>query len=187
MLEEKAFQQRLQRIEVLIERLEEAGDPSLRACAKDLVRLIMELHGGGLEQMIQIVSQTGDAAQHIIGRFDRHDLVRSLLLLHGLHPLDFEARVRRALEKVGPSLHTHGARVELLSVTDGVVRLQLLGSLKGCGAPGVKAALEEAIYAAAPDLSELVVEAETEAASSAFVPLTSLLNHSIAGRGSERP
>jgi Fe-S cluster biogenesis protein NfuA len=188
MVEEKAFQQRIQQIERLIAKLDEAGDLGLRSCAKDLVGLIMDLHGTGLERMMSMISQTGEAGQRLTERFDRDDLVRSLLLLYGLHPLDFETRVRRAIEKAGPSLSASGARAELLSLTEGVVRVRILGSLKGCGAAGVKATLEDAIYAAAPDLAGLSVEGEAEKPSVAFFPLASLLNPaSNVLRGSGRP
>ena len=181
MVEEKTFQQRIQQIESLIGKLDGTGDPSCRDRAQALVRLILELHGGGMERMMRMISQAGEAGERIIERFDRDDLVRSLLLLHGLHPMDLETRVRKALEKAGPVLSAHGARVDLKSVEGGVIRLQLSGNLKGCGASGVRAALEEAIYEAAPDLSELIVEGGAETASAAFVPLANLLNRPISG------
>src|SRR5690349_16481580 len=99
MLEEKQFQRRIEQIETLIAKLDQSADPELRACAKDLVRLIMDFHGAGLERMMYMISQSGDPGRNIIERFDRDDLVRSLLLLYGLHPVNFEERVRRAIEK----------------------------------------------------------------------------------------
>ncbi len=53
------------------------------------------------------------------------EVVAGLLLLHGLHPLDVETRVRQALESVRPLLRSHGGNVELLEVREGVVRLRL--------------------------------------------------------------
>jgi len=180
MVEEKAFQQRIQQIESLIGKLDAAGDPVHRERAQTLVRLILELHGSGLERMMQMITQAGEAGTRIIERFDHDDLVRSLLLLHGLHPLSFEARVRKALDKAGPALSRHGTRAELISFENGVIRLQLVGNLKACGASGARAALEEAIYEAAPDLSELVVEGGAETHAAAFVPLASLLANPVA-------
>ena len=70
-----------------------------------------------------------------------------LLLLHGLHPLDLEARVRQALDKVRPYLRSHGGNVELLGVDEGVVRLRLEGSCHGCpsSAATMRQTIEEAI------------------------------------------
>jgi hypothetical protein len=50
-------------------------------------------------------------------------LVESLLLLHGLHPLDVDARIQRALERVRPNLGSHAGGVRYLGVTDGVARV----------------------------------------------------------------
>jgi hypothetical protein len=187
MLEDKAFQEQIQQIGELIGKLDGTADPDLRACARDLVRLILDLHGAGLDRVMHLVSQAGEVGEHLKERFDRDDLVRSLLLLHGLHPLDFEARVRRAVDHANASLQLHGVRGELLSLGDGVVRIRLSGG-KGCTATKAKADLEDAIYAAAPDLASLVVEVEAETGSSAFLPLTSLFNHPVTvQRGSDRP
>ena len=186
MPEEKQLQQRIAQIDALIARLDQTGDPELKACARELVQLIMEFHGAGLERMMKIVSQAGEAGQRISDRFDRDNLVRSILLLYGLHPLDFERRVREGVEKAGSALRSHGASVELVSVVNGEIRLRLSGG-KGCGSAGIRAALEEAIYEAAPDLTRLSIE-EAETDSSTFLPLSSLLRQpASAGRGSGQP
>ncbi len=58
--------------------------------------------------------------------------VEGLLLLHDLHPLDVDARIQRALDRVRPYLGSHAGGVEYLGVTDGVARLRLEGSCHGC-------------------------------------------------------
>jgi Fe-S cluster biogenesis protein NfuA len=87
-------------------------------------------------------------------------VVGGLLLLHGLHPLDLEARVLQALDQVRPFLRSHGGNVELLSLTDGVIRLRLQGNCQGCPSSAVtmKQTIEEAILARAPDAIALEVE-----------------------------
>ena len=60
-----------------------------------------------------------------------------------------------------PYLGSHGGDVELLEVTDdGVVRLRLLGSCDGCPSSSVtlKLAVEDAIEAAAPEVTGIEVE-----------------------------
>ncbi len=178
MREERALQQSVHEIEQLIRKVDATGDSGLRETVRKTVQLLMDLHGGALEQMMDIVFQAGEAGQQIIDRFERDDVVRSLLLLYGLHPLDMETRVLRALENLRPSLRAHESSVELLSVSEGIVRLRLDGGATGCGAAAVKSAVEEAIYEAAPDVAELVLEGLAEAPpASAFVPLATLLNH----------
>ena len=87
-----------------------------------------------------------------------------LLLLYGLHPVPLETRVMGALDKVRPYLDSHGGNVELLGVADGVVRLRLQGSCKTCpsSAMTLKLAIEEAVYAAAPDVAAIEAEGVSE-------------------------
>jgi Fe-S cluster biogenesis protein NfuA len=170
------FQKHVQRIEELICEIEEVADAETRARAVELVQSLMEFHGAGLERMMEMVAELGEPGYAAFDNFARDGLVSSLLLLYGLHPLDLEARVRAALERVRPLLATHGGSVELLGVSEGTVRLRLEGSCNGCAssAQTLEATIEEAIYEAAPDLMALEVEGVVEqqrAAPSALVQL----------------
>ena len=160
MHEEKDFQQRIQRVEELVRKIETVADPETRASAIELMQSLMDLHSTGLERMMEITFQNGEAGSQIIDNFARDELVGSLLLLYGLHPLTFEERVMQALDNVRPYLRSHGGNVELISVMDGVVRLRLEGSFNGCGssASTLRQAIEGAIYDAAPDIQTLEVE-----------------------------
>jgi len=94
------------------------------------------------------------------------EVVGSLLLLYGLHPLSLEVRVTQALDKVRPYLDSHGGNVELLNIADGVVQLRMQGSCKSCPSSSLtlKLAIEEAIYAAAPDVVSIEAEGVQEEA-----------------------
>jgi Fe-S cluster biogenesis protein NfuA/nitrite reductase/ring-hydroxylating ferredoxin subunit len=159
-LDKKEFQQRLQKIEALVQTIESAADPNVRASAVELMQSLMELHGAGIERMMEIVFGNGAAGGEIIDRFAGDDLVASLLLLYGLHPLDIETRVMQALDKVRPYLRSHGGNVELIGIADGAARLRLVGSCHGCASSAMtlKLAIEEAIYELAPDVAALEVE-----------------------------
>jgi Fe-S cluster biogenesis protein NfuA/nitrite reductase/ring-hydroxylating ferredoxin subunit len=100
------------------------------------------------------------AGSEVIDRLGEDEMVGSLLLLYGLHPLDIETRILQALDKVRPYLRSHGGNVDLVGVDGGIVRLQLQGSCNGCASSAMtlKLAIEEAIYEAAPDLVALEVE-----------------------------
>jgi Fe-S cluster biogenesis protein NfuA len=78
-----------------------------------------------------------------------------LLIIHGLHPLDLETRLLRALDKVRPYMESHAGTVEFLGLRDGVARLRLKGTCKSC--PSSKVTLElavrKAIEEACPDLT----------------------------------
>jgi Fe-S cluster biogenesis protein NfuA/nitrite reductase/ring-hydroxylating ferredoxin subunit len=129
-----------------------------------LVGVLLDLYGEGLARMMEVVAE-GEERERTFEALAGDELVSHLLLLHGLHPLDVEARVIGALEEVRPYLQSHGGNVELLGVEGGVARLRLQGSCDGCpsSAMTLKLAIEEAIEKAAPDLEGIEAEGVTEA------------------------
>ena len=176
--EREAFQARLARIETLIHEIQATANPALRASMEELVQTLLELHGVGLERMLDIVWEAGDVGEKLIHeRLPDDDLVSSLLLLHGLHPLSLEDRVQQALAKVRPYLQSHGGNVEVVSIIDGVVRLRLQGSCQSCPASSMtlKYAVEDAIYAVAPDVTAVIaVSNEERPKAASFIPLAEL-------------
>lgn len=159
-----ALQKRLARIEELIRAVDSFSDDNARKQARELVEALMEMQGAGLERLMEIIYDSGATGQTMIDGLGRDELVSSLLLVHGLHPLDLESRVRNALEKVGPRLAQHGGSVDLLGVTrEGAVKLRLAGNCHGCPSSllTLKFSIEEALYAAAPDVTSLEVEGAT--------------------------
>lgn len=156
--------QSMEKVEGLIRNIEALPDPVARNNALDLVKALMEFHGAGLDRMMETIAESGDAGYEIFGKFATDDLVGSLLLLYGLHPLPLAARVMTALDKVRPYLDSHGGNVELLGINDGVVHLRMEGSCKTCpsSAMTLKLAIEEAIYAAAPDVIAIKAEGVSE-------------------------
>jgi Fe-S cluster biogenesis protein NfuA/nitrite reductase/ring-hydroxylating ferredoxin subunit len=152
------------RIDSLLEEFAAVADPRTREKAEELIRLLMEFYGGGLARILEIIDQTDVAAPVLFGRFADDDLVASLLILHGLHPLPVEARIARGLERVRPYLGSHGGDVKLIGVTDGVVHLRLEGSCDGCPSSTItmKLAVERAIEEAAPEVSRIEVEGTGE-------------------------
>ncbi len=185
-LAERAFQKRMQRIEPLLGEIEAWPDAAARDCALECVQTILDLHGAGLNRVLELVTAQGGAGSAVVLALAQDELVGSLLLLHGLHPLELETRVRQALDKVRPYLKTHQGNVELLSVTEGVVRLRLEGSCHGCpsSAQTLKHAIEETLQQFAPDIEGLEVEGVVEAPPAGpanFVPIEQLLQRRPAG------
>ena len=105
----------------------------------------------------------GAAGAAMLDRLTEDPLVESLLLLHDLHPLDVDARIQRALDRVRPYLGSHAGGVEYLGVRDGVARLRLEGSCHGCPSSTVtvQLAIKGAVQDAAPEVTEVVVEGMT--------------------------
>jgi len=148
-----------ERIEALLAELRTIADPRDRKIAEELVRSLLELYGGGLARMMEIVYDTTGGGE-LFDRFAGDDLVASLLLLHDLHPEDAESRILRALDGVRPYLGSHGGDVRLLGFEDGVVRLRLEGSCHGCPSSSItmKLAIEKAIGEAVPEAARIEVE-----------------------------
>jgi Fe-S cluster biogenesis protein NfuA len=171
--EKREFSIRTDRIERLVKKLDDCGNPELRAIALELVQSVVELHGAALARMLESVSRTQFGEQALDEAIE-DDLVASVLLLHGLHPDPIKTRVLRALDKVRPYLHTHGGNVEFVSETNGVVRIKLLGSCGSCPSSSItlKNAVEDALFEAAPDIVEIIAEkGEAELNSSRLVVL----------------
>ena len=155
---------RIQKIDGLIAQIRSGTDPRLRDAALDLMQTVMEFHSAGIDRMMEIASESGETGWRIIDDFGRDELVANMLLLHGLHPVDLESRVKEALQKVLPYLHSHGGNVELLEVDGGVVRLRLIGSCNGCPSSSLtlKNAIKKAIAEAAPDVTSVECEGLSE-------------------------
>ena len=144
------------RIEELLGQIRSNGDPGTAETAEEVVRLVVELYGAGLERAVELAGP--DALERFVG----DELVASLLVLHGLHPKDTRTRVVEALDQVRPYLGSHAGGVELLGVDPeaGVVRLRLEGSCDGCpsSTQTVRLAIERAIEQAAPEVTAVEVE-----------------------------
>ena len=152
------------RVEELTAQLEAIGDPFARSCAEELVGALMGLYGEGLERIFGELAEAGEAsARSVADRLADDGVVASLMLIHGLYPVDLETRVREALDSVRPYMESHGGNVELLGIEGGVARLALEGSCNGCPASAstMELAIEQALQEAAPDLEGIDVEGVT--------------------------
>ncbi|QBJ96118.1 hypothetical protein ERC79_09125 [Rhodococcus sp. ABRD24] len=164
------------RIEALLDAAS-AGGPVARERAEQLVREVVDLYGEALGRVLTV------AAPSLVEELTRDELVSGLLLVHGLHPHDVATRVRTALDSVRPYLGSHGGDVELVEVSDGVVRLRLLGSCHGCPSSAVtlQLAVEGAVQAAAPETTAIEVQPGDLGASTTptpgVIPVESLLAH----------
>ncbi len=152
------------RIEELLSVLRSGGAAASAPAAEELVSLLVGLYGDGLSHIVAALREGGEPGVAMLHRLADDPLVESLLLLHDLHPLDVDARVQRALDRVRPYLGSHAGGVEYLGVRDGVARLRLEGSCHGCPSSTVtvQLAITGAVQDAAPEITEVVVEGMTE-------------------------
>jgi Fe-S cluster biogenesis protein NfuA len=150
----------LQRLEGLLREVERYADPAAQAHTRGIVQALLDLHGYALERLLGHV-QTGDGqGQETLEACLGDDAVSGLLLLHGLHPHDYATRVREALRQISSRLESHGGRAELLDAREGVVRLRIEQNGHACpsSSAALKQAIEEAIFARAPETTCIEVE-----------------------------
>jgi Fe-S cluster biogenesis protein NfuA len=135
--------ERVARVEQLLERVDERGE--------ELVQALLEMYGEGLRRILAKVDPSV---------LVEDELLSQLLLLHDLHPVPVEHRVREALESVRPYLESHGGDVDVVAIDGDVVRLRLSGTCNGCPSSTMtlKLAIEDAIQRMAPEVER--VEAE---------------------------
>jgi Fe-S cluster biogenesis protein NfuA/nitrite reductase/ring-hydroxylating ferredoxin subunit len=168
-----------------------AGGPAARERAEQLVREVTDLYGAGLERLIRLALR---ATPGIADELVSDDLIASLLVVHGLHPHPVERRIADALDTVRPYLGSHGGDVHLLEVAGDpgnyTVRLQFSGSCKSCpsSAMTLELAVEDAVRAAAPEISAIeVIAQESNTGATATIPAESLLSRLHAGRHAWHP
>jgi Fe-S cluster biogenesis protein NfuA len=137
---------------------------------------------GVLAQLEQIPGRTAELAMgavelllDVYAELTEDDLVRHLLVLHGLHPDPPRERVGRAVAELGAVVARHGATVELVGVDDGHVHIGVSGASSGCGSSaagpvGLEDAVRDCLAAAAPELGVEI----TQRAVPRLIPVTAL-------------
>ncbi|MBV8445700.1 MAG: NifU family protein, partial [Candidatus Dormibacteraeota bacterium] len=156
-----------------------AGGAAAHERAEQLIRELTDLYGAGLERMMHMAVT---AHPELAETFAADDLLASLMLVHGVHPHGVERRVADALDTVRPYLGSHGGDVHLLEVAGDpdnyTVRLQFSGSCRSCPSSSVtlELAVEDAVRAAAPEITSIEVIAAEPDSESGFIPAESLLS-----------
>ncbi|HEV2582682.1 MAG TPA: NifU family protein [Ktedonobacteraceae bacterium] len=160
MKQDAQTQSRAERIETLVQQVSSFSNIHARETTEELVQCILDMYGECLARILELSIQADAAGFPLVRSFTRDDLIGSLLILHGLHPVDLETRVMRALDEVRPQLVLHGGNVEFLKIEDNVAYLRLNGSCHGCPSSTVtlKQLIEGAVRKAAPDLERLDVD-----------------------------
>jgi Fe-S cluster biogenesis protein NfuA len=147
------FEARIARVETLTGVLERCPDPATRSASRELVGTLLDLHRAGMARILELVAGSGDAGGSIIQALARDGLVASLLLLHGLHPVDLKSRVGSALDSVRKRLGPD-VGLEMVDLEAETLRLRLTGGCGGCpsSAAAMKKSVEDAVLDVAPDL-----------------------------------
>jgi Fe-S cluster biogenesis protein NfuA len=157
--------ERLQKLDALLPDIERLGDAKALEAVRETVGTLLEFHGQAIERILQLLKAGGSTGLAMLDGLAQDELVGSLLALHGLHPHDLTTRLQVALERLRPTLASHGGAISLLGVSpQGEVRLRLEGSCHGCPSSQatLKSLVEQTIYALAPDVTALYVEGVVE-------------------------
>ena len=159
------------RIQLLLDASAALG-PAARERAEDLVRELTDLYGAGMYRMVALASES------LVEQFAADDLVASLMLVHDIHPHTVERRIEDALDSVRPYLGSHGGDVQLIEVADDVVRLRFDGSCRSCPSSAVTLELtvEDAVRAAAPEISAIEVRSAEPMSTPGLIPTESLMS-----------
>lgn len=177
-------------IDSLLTDLRSVADPVVQEKAEELVQVLVEVYGAGLERIVELLRNEEPQGDDQLMRLANDEFVASLLILHGLHPVDTETRVERALDKVRPYLGSHAGGCEFLGIDDaGVVHLRLQGSCHGCPSSTltVKMAIEGAIQAAAPEIAGIEVEGVADRPVENLISLDSLRRNGQNAQGQSSP
>lgn len=169
--EEVRSQEWIDKIETLVRRAELIADPVARAAAVDLLQAVLDFHAAALARMLEMTLESSEA---LLDRLAADELVSSMLLLHDLHPDDLETRVRRAVDRLSEMFRSLGAKLSLISIEPGTLRLQFDSSRAWTGAP-VRASVENAIFQAAPEVETVIIDGLKETPPVDFVSVSTLL------------
>lgn len=146
-MDDAAVEERLTRLDDLLAGLERVPGPTAEA-AMECVQALTEVYGEGLARIL------GWVGPGVLARCVDDPLVRHLMVLHDLHPHSVEQRVRQVIDEISPQVVSHGGQLELITISDGVARVKIVG---GHGVPVdlVVQAVTEAVLALAPELESV--------------------------------
>ena len=182
---EKEFQEKMRRLGTLVGEIDQVPGGDSKVAARELVQLLMEVHRSGWNESWSWSFKQGANPELRVGR-SSIDLARirsSATFFFFIRCIPMTWRPASCGRSTMPEarLRKFDSRVELVSLHEGAVqlRLQTSGHPRGSTIKDLRSIVEGAIYDLAPDLMSLTILAPEEESSSGFVPLQSLLKHSL--------
>jgi hypothetical protein len=146
------------RIARLLDELRAMAGPTTWQRVEELLRCVTGLYGAALGRVLELAREGGALDPARAARLCEDELVSSLLLLHGLHPVPAAERIARAVERLRERL---APQIELAVEDAGsqhVVRLRVRGEPGGCGGGAALArGIENALLEAAPELERVEI------------------------------
>lgn len=175
------FQEQVRQLGKLITQFDQMPDGPPKTACKELVQLLMDVHGAGLDRIMEIVFESNGPGPAIIDQLGNDTVTSSLLLLYSLHPQDLETRVHQAVDRMRPRLRKLSCAVDLAGIVEGAVQVRIAAAGHSCGSSSkdIRAIVEDGIFELAPDVASLEILGLEEPSNSGFVALESLIGHSV--------
>jgi Fe-S cluster biogenesis protein NfuA len=177
------FHEQVKRLGELVSQFDQMPDNPQKTAGRELMQLLMDVHGQGLERMMEVIFESRETGSALIDQLGKDAIAGGLLLLYSLHPDALETRVHSALEKIRPRLRKLSCAIDLVSIDAGTVRVQVTKSGHSCGSSTkeLRRLVESGVYEIAPDITALEILGLEEPSSSGFVALDSLLANTLVG------
>jgi hypothetical protein len=159
-------------IDKLLAELERMATPPALERVRALVAALLDAHAAGLGRVTSLLEMRGEAGHAILKELVRDRDVESLLLLHGLHPVELAARVDTALAGLTTALHARGVQAVVLTAANGRVAVRIDALAGGVPQGSARQLVEHALGEAAPDADVEITLGFDDAAT--FVPVARL-------------
>ncbi|MFR9775709.1 hypothetical protein ACL02O_06575 [Micromonospora sp. MS34] len=166
-LDDAAVEPRLAHLDAVLGQLEQTPGRTAEL-ALAAVAILTEVYGEALARVTDLAAGN----PHVLDRLAGDDLLRHLLLLHGIHPDPLDRRVARAIDDLRPQLRAQGTEIALVGVQDDVAQISLSARSCGGGAPALQDVVRDQVLTYAPELS--AVDLVVPAPAPALIPLTTL-------------
>lgn len=143
-------------LERLLDELRELASPAAWQRIEQALRIATAVYGAGLAHALEHATAAGANVAELSRLVDADELLGSLLVLHGLHPMDTAARVRRTADALRAEL---GCELEIVEASRERAVVRATGSLGG-GAMSPRVAegvIRRAIEAAAPEVAAIEI------------------------------
>jgi Fe-S cluster biogenesis protein NfuA len=185
---EGGLQEQVRRLGELVNQLNGMAESPEKARTTEIVQLLMQVHGQGLERILELVFQSGQSGNDLIDCLGKDEIAGGLLLLYSLHPDSLETRVESAVRRLHARLRKMSCAIELLGVENGIVRVRLAPGGHACGssATELRALVEDVLFETAPDISAVDIVGLDEAPHSGFVKVETLIGRKAASPYSEQ-
>jgi Fe-S cluster biogenesis protein NfuA len=169
---EDRLEQTAARLDQAMARVDALGADE-RVVVADALAALDALHKDALTTVVRRL-RDDDRGRELLYTLVDEPEVRMVLSMHGIIRPDPVTLAHRALERVRPTLASHGGDVELDRIEEGVAHVRLHGACNGCSMSAVtlRDSVEEALRAGVPGL--VGVEVVPNDPTTTVIPLESL-------------